>query len=244
LNAKLVDGYTITLPDTEENQKEFPQPKSQKPGVGLPIARCCAVLSLATAALHDLAIGPYAGKETGENALLRGILDSLKPGEMAVFDRYYCSFMMLTMLRQGGVHFCTRLHQRRPTDFRQGKRLGPDDRLVTWLRPQKPAWMSEEQYAEIPETMTLRQVRFHVSIPGRRVETLIVVTSLTDPVAYPKKDIAELYGYRWCAELDIRDIKQTLGLDHVRCKTPDMVRRELWVTLLAYNSPRRVTVAI
>ena len=88
--------------------------------------------------------------------------------------------------------------------------------------------------------MTLRQVRFHVNVPGRRVETLIVVTSLTDPVAYPKEDIAKLYGYRWCAELDIRDIKQTLGLDHVRCKTPDMVRRELWVTLLAYNLIRKL----
>ena len=243
LAAKLIDGFTFTLPDTEENQKEFPQQKSQRPGVGLPIARACAVLSLATAAIHDLNIGPYEGKKTGENALLRGILDSLKPGEVAVFDRYYCSFMMLAMLRPGGVHFCTRLHQRRPVDFRQGKRLGPDDRLVTWLRPQRPAWMSVEQYAEIPETMTLRQVRFHVNVPGRRVETLIVVTSLTDPVAYPKEDIAKLYGYRWCAELDIRDIKQTLGLDHVRCKTPDMVRRELWVTLLAYNLIRKLIAA-
>ena len=134
-------------------------------------------------------------------ALLREILDSLRAGDVAVFDRFYCSFIMLAMLRQGGVHFCTRLHQRCPTDFRRGQRLGPDDRLVTWIRPQKPAWMSVEQYAEIPETMTLRQVRFPVNVPGRRVETLIVVTSLTDPLAYPKKDIAELYGYRWCAEM-------------------------------------------
>jgi len=243
LDAKLIDGSTITMPDTEENQKEFPQQKNQKPGVGLPIARICVVLSLATAALHDLAIGPYAGKKTGENALLRGIVDSLKPGEVAVFDRYYCSFMMLAMLQPGGVHFCTRLHQRRPVDFRQGQRLGHDDRLVTWIRPARPAWMSEEQYAEIPETMTLRQVRFQVRVPGRRVETLIVVTSLIDPVAYPKEDIAELYGFRWCAELDIRDIKQTLSLDHVRCKTPHMVRRELWVTLLAYNLIRKLIAA-
>jgi putative transposase len=243
LDAKLIDGSTITMPDTEENQKEFPQQKNQRSGVGLPIARICVVLSLATAALHDLAIGPYAGKKTGENALLRGIVDSLKPGEVAVFDRYYCSFMMLAMLQPGGVHFCTRLHQRRPVDFRQGQRLGHDDRLVTWIRPARPAWMSEEQYAEIPETMTLRQVRFQVSVPGRRVETLIVVTSLIDPVAYPKEDIAELYGFRWCAELDIRDIKQTLGLDHVRCKTPHMVRRELWVTLLAYNLIRKLIAA-
>ncbi|TAL08920.1 MAG: IS4 family transposase [Nitrospirae bacterium] len=240
LDAQLIDGFTFTLPDTPENQEEFPQQKNQSPGVGLPIARACAVLSLATAAIHDLNIGPYQGKETGESALLRGILDGLQPGDVAVFDRYFCSFMMLAMLRLGGVHFCARLHQRRPGDFRQGKRLGYDDRLVTWTRPKRPPWMSEEWYEQIPETMTLREVRFQVTVPGRRTETLIVVTSLIDPAAYPKEDIAELYGFRWNAELDIRDIKQTLGLDHVRCKTPDMVRRELWVTLLAYNLIRKL----
>ncbi len=240
LHAKLIDGFTFTMPDTSDNQEEFPQQKSQGPGVGFPIARACAVLSLATAAIQDLNIGPYEGKETGESALLCGILDCLKEGDVAVFDRYFCSFMMLAILRRAEVHFCVRLHQRRPGDFRQGQRLGEDDHLVTWARPQRPPWMSEEQYAQIPETMTLRELRFQVTIPGRRTEALAVVTSLIDAHAYPKEDIAELYGYRWNAELDIRDIKQTLGLDHVRCKTPNMVRRELWVTLLAYNLVRKL----
>ena len=240
LHAKLIDGFTFTMPDTPENQQAFPQQKSQRPGAGFPIARACAVLSLATAAIHDLNIAPYEGKETGESALLRGILDSLKEGDVAVFDRCFCSFMMLAILRLGGVHFCARLHQRRPGDFRQGQRLGKDDHLVTWLRPKRPPWMSEELYEQIPEMMTLRELRFQVTIPGRRTETLTVVTSLTDPEVYSKGDIPELYGYRWNAELDIRDIKQTLGLDHVRCKTPDMVRRELWVTLLAYNLVRKL----
>ena len=235
LHAKLIDGFTFTMPDTMENQYEFPQQKSQAPGVGFPIARACAVLSLATAAIHDLNIGPYQGKETGENALLRGMLDGFQKDDLAVFDRYYCSFMMLAMFRLRDVHVCARLHQRRPDDFRQGKRLGRDDHLVTWTRPARPSWMSHELYEQIPETMTLRQVRFQVSVPGRRTETLVVITSLIDPVAYPKEDIAELYGFRWNAELDIREIKQTLSLDHLRCKSPDMVRRELWVTLLAYN---------
>jgi hypothetical protein len=198
------------------------------------------VLSLATAAIHDLNIGPYEGKETGESALLRGILDCLKVGDVAVFDRCFCSFLMLAILRLSGVHFCTRLHQRRPSDFRQGQRLGRDDRLVTWPRPKRPSWMPEELYERIPLTMTLREVRFQVTVPGRRTETLTVVTSLIDPETYSQEDIAELYGYRWNAELDIRDIKQTLGLDHVRCKTPDRVRRELWVTLLAYNLVRKL----
>ena len=240
LDAKLIDGFTFTMPDTPENQGEFPQQKSQRPGAGFPIARACVVLSLATAAIHDLNIGPYEGKETGESALLRGILDCLKTGDVAIFDRYFCSFMMLAILRLGGVHFCTRLHQRRPSDFRQGQRLGRDDHWVTWPRPKRPSWMPEELYERIPPTMTLREVRFQVTVPGRRTETLTVVTSLIDPETYPQEDIAELYGYRWNAELDIRDIKQTLGLDHVRCKTPDMVRRELWVTLLAYNLVRKL----
>ena len=240
LHAKLIDGFTFTMPDTPDNQRAFPQQKNQRPGAGFPIARACAVLSLATAAICDLNFGPYQGKETGESALLRGILDSLKPGDVAVFDRCLCSFLMLAILQLSGVHFCARLHQRRPEDFRRGRRLGKDDHLVTWTRPKRPPWMPEELYEQIPETITLREVRFHVTVPGRRTETLTVVTSLIDPVAYPKEDIAVLYGFRWNAELDIRDIKQTLGLDHVRCKTLDMVRRELWVTLLAYNLIRKL----
>lgn len=240
LHPKLIDGFTFTMPDTDDNQKQFPQQRTQRPGAGFPIARVCVVLSLATAAVQDMNIGPYEGKQTGESALLRGILDCLHPGDVAVFDRIFCSFLMLTLLRMRGIHFCVRLHQRRPVDFRKGRRLGPDDRLVTWIRPKRPAWMSEDQYEPIPETMTLRQVRFQVTEPGKRTEELVVVTSLTDPQEHPAETIAALYGYRWNAELDIRVIKQTLGLDHVRCKTPDMVRRELWVTLLAYNLIRKL----
>ena len=240
LHAKLVDGFTFTMPDTPENQEAFPQPASQDPGVGFPIARCCAVVSLATAGVCDVALGPCEGKETGENALLRHLLEVFDPNDVAVFDRYYCSYMMLAMFLLGGVHVCARLHQRRISDFRRGRRLGPGDHLITWTRPDRPAWMSEAQYARIPETLTLREVRFDVTVPGRRTEALIVVTTLTDPEAFTPEEIATLYGFRWHVELDIRNIKQTLGLDHVRCKTPTMVRRELWVTLLAYNLIRKV----
>ncbi len=240
LHAKLVDGFTFTMPDTPANQEAFPQVASQRPGVGFPIARCCAVVSLATACVCNVAIGPCQGKKSGENALLRSMLESFDENDVVVFDRYYCSYMMLAMLSQGGVHVCARLHQLRPTDFRRGRRLGPNDHLITWTRPAKPTWMSEAEYARMPETLTLRELRFDVTVPGRRTKTLIVVTTLTDPVAYSKEDIATLYGFRWNVELDIRNIKQTLGLDQVRCKTPEMVRRELWVTLLAYNLIRMV----
>ena len=240
LHAKLVDGFTFTMPDTPENQEAFPQQTSQAPGVGLPIARACTIQSLATAAVCDMAIGRYKGKETGETALLRGMLDSFDEGDVAVFDRCYCSFMMLAMLQQRHVDVCARLHQCRSNDFRRGHRLGKHDHLITWTRPVRPPWMSGQVYARIPETLTLREIRFNVNVPGRRTETLTVVTTLTDPKEYSKQDIADLYGFRWNVELDIRDVKQTLGLDHVRCKTPHMVRRELWVTLLAYNLVRKV----
>jgi len=240
LHAKLVDGFTFTMPDTPENQAAFPQPRVQRPGVGFPIARVCAVLSLATACVCDMAVGPCEGKETGEPALLRAMLESFEENNVAVFDRYYCWFMMLALLSLRGCHVCARRHQQRRSDFRRGRRLGPGDHLITWTRPQKPKWMSQEQYDQMPETLTLREVQFQVMVPGRRTETITVITTLTDSKAYSREDIADLYGFRWNAELDIRHIKQTLHLDHVRCKTPDMVRRELWVTLLAYNLIRKV----
>ena len=240
LHAKLVDGFTFTMPDTPENQAQFPQIGAQRPGVGLPIARACAVLSLATASLCDLAIGPYEGKETGETALLRQLLESFDENDVVVFYRYYCSFVMLALLSLCGLHVCARLHQVRHSDFRRGRRLGPGDHLITWTRPARPQWMSPEQYDRIPETLTLREVRFDVKVPGYRTRSITIITTLTDPQAYSREDLAELYGFRWNAELDIRQIKQTLHLDHVRCKTPEMVRRELWVTLLAYNLIRKV----
>ena len=239
-HAKLIDGFTFTMPDTATNQQAFPQQSSQAPGVGFPIARACTVQSLATAAVCNLAIGPYAGKETGESALLRSLLGSFDGDDVAVFDRCCCSFMMIALFQHGHVHVCTRLHQRRKSDFRRGRRLGKDDHLMTWTRPTCPAWMSEEEYDQIPETLTLREIRFNVVIPGRRTDAITVVTTLTDPDEYSAQDIADLYGCRWNVELDIRDVKQTLGLDHVRCKSPEMVLLEVWVTLLAYNLVRRV----
>lgn len=240
LHAKLVDGFTFTMPDTPANQAAFPQNREQQPGVGLPIARACIVLSLATACACNLAVGPYEGKGTGESALFRRLLDTFAAHDVAVFDRYYCSYMMLALLVLRGVHVCARRFERRRSDFRQGRRLGPGDHLITWTRPAKPPWMSPEQYAQIPETLTLREVQFQVCVPGYRVQTLTIITTLTDPTAYSREEIAELYGCRWNVELDIRHIKQTLHLDHVRCKTPAMVEREVWVTLLAYNLIRKV----
>jgi putative transposase len=242
-HAKLVDGFTFTMPDTPANQAAYPQHTAQKPGIGFPIARACAILSLATACVMDLALGPYSGKETGETALLRELLESLNAEDVLVADRYYCSFLMIALLLGRGVDVCARMHQRRHVDFRRGRRLGKYDHLVEWTKPDRPAWMDEATYAAMPPQIVLREIRFNVVEPGRRVRTLTVVTTLIDADAYSPAEIAALYGFRWNTELDIRSIKQTLNLAHVRCKSPAMVRRELWTTLLGYNLIRTTAAA-
>jgi hypothetical protein len=242
-HAKLIDGFTLTMPDTPANQAEYPQQTSQKPGVGLPIARAVAILSLATACVMDLALGRYAGKQTGEPALLRELFGRLGSEDIAVFDRCYCSFMMIALLLAQGAHVCTRKHQRRHSDFRRGRRLGKYDHLIVWTRPARPEWMDEATYQTIPETLELREIRYNVVEPGRRTRSIDIITTLTDPVKYTKAEIAQLYGFRWNAELDIRAIKSNLNLGHVRCKSPEMVRREIWTTLLAYNLIRTTAAA-
>lgn len=234
-HAKLVDGFTFTMPDTPQNQAVYPQSVTQQPGVGLPIARCVAILSLATACVTDVALGPYQGKESGETALLRTLFASLAAGDIAVMDRYYCSFLMIALLLAQGTHTCARKHHLRHSDFRRGRRLGKYDHLIVWTRPQRPEWMDEETYAQIPATLQLRELRFHIVEPGRRTRTIDLITTLTDADEHSPADIAELYGFRWNAELDLRSIKSNLNLAHVRCKSPAMVRRELWTTLLGYN---------
>lgn len=234
-HAKLIDGFTFTMPDTPANQAEFPQQRSQAVGVGLPIARAVVIVSLATACVLDAVFGPYRGKETGESALLRSLLAKFKLGDVAVMDRYYCSYMMIALLSQQGADTCARKHHLRHSDFRRGRRLGKYDHIIVWTRPERPEWMDEEMYAKIPKTLELREIRYTVVERGKRTKTIDVITTLTDADQYSTEDIAQLYGFRWNSELDIRSIKSNLNLAHVRCKSPEMVRREVWTTLLGYN---------
>lgn len=235
----LADGSTVSMPDTAANQADYPQPTTQEPDLGFPIARMVVLISLATAMIKDLAIGPYAGKETGETALLRQLLDRFQSGDILLADRYYCSYFMIALLLERGIDFVVRLHQARTADFRRGRRLGPGDHLVEWQRPARPEWMDQETYERMPASIQVRQVEVQVHQPGFRVDALVVVTTLTDADQYSRDDLAELYHQRWLAELDIRTIKITLGLDVLRCKSPEMVRREIWTGLLAYNLIRQ-----
>jgi len=238
-HVKLADGFTFSMPDTEENQAEYPQHTTQQPGLGFPIARCVVLLSLATGMVCDLEIGPFSGKETGETALLRNLVQRLRDGDILLADHYYCSYFLIALLKILGVDFVVRLHQRRNANFRRGRRLGPGDHIVTWVRPKRPSWMDDATYETIPKSMEVREVQVNTSYRGCRSRSLIVVTTLLDDTRYTHDDIAALYERRWLAELDIRAIKSTLGFDVLRCTWPDMVRTELWVALLAYNLIRR-----
>jgi putative transposase len=239
-HVHLVDGFVVSMPDTPANQQRYPQPASQKPGLGFPLLRLVLVVSLITACVQGLAYGPYEGKETGETALFRRLLAEMVSGDVAVLDRYYGSYFMVVLAQRQGVDMVVRLHQRRSCDFRRGRRLGPDDHVVVWQRPPRPDWMSVADYATMPETLTVREVRVQVAEPGFRVETLVVVTTLTDADTYGKEDIGDLYRERWQVELDIRSLKVGLQMDHLRCLTPFMVDKEVWANVLSYNLLRKV----
>jgi DDE family transposase len=238
-HVHLVDGTTVSMPDTVANQAAYPQADSQEEGLGFPIARVVVLLSLATAMVQGMAIGPYAGKETGETALLRALLDRLDKGSIVLADRYYCSYFMIALLQELGIDIVARLHQRRAVDFQRGQRLGSGDHVVTWTKPQRPDWMDETTYQRMPASLRVREIYVQVRQPGFRVASLIVVTTLTDAAQYPKDDIAELYHQRWLVELDIRAIKVTMNMDVLRCRSPEMIEREMWTCLLAYNLIRQ-----
>jgi putative transposase len=236
----LVDGSTLSMPDTPANQQAYPQSRSQRPGVGFPIVRWVALLGLATGVVLDSAFGPCRGKQTGETALFRTLLCSLHRGDVVLADRYYCSYWMVALLQALGVDVVFRKHQLRHTDFRCGRRLGRNDHVVTWTKPQRPTWMDQATYDSLPETLALREVRLAVTTPGCRVKDLVVVTTLRDHETYTKDEILDLYHERWHAEIDLRSIKTQMKMEILRCKTPEMVRKEIWAHLLTYNLIRKV----
>jgi hypothetical protein len=238
-HVRLVDGTTVSMPDTQANQEAYPQPSAQQKGVGFPLARLVVMLSLATAMVSGYQMGPYSGKETGETALLRQLFDHFSPGDVALVDRYFCGWFMIALQRQRGVDTVTRQHQLRTTDFRRGQRLGPGDHLVYWPKPARPAWMDQATYDGLPVWLCVRELEVRVHQPGFRVESFVVITTLINAKQYSREDVAELYHQRWLVELDIRAIKITLGMDILRCKSPEMVHREVAGCLLAYNLIRQ-----
>jgi hypothetical protein len=238
--VKLLDGSTVIMPDTEANQAEYPQSRSQKPGLGFPIARLLVIISLAVGTVLDAAMGPYRGKETSELGLLRQISGQLRPGDIALADRLFCSYWVIADSQARRVDVVFRLHQTRKTDFRRGRRLGPGDHIVTWPKTQRPDWMSPAEYAAMPDELQLREVRVRIKERTKRTRELVIVTTLLDAKKYSASAIRDLFRQRWHAELDLRSLKTTMGMEMLRTKTPDMVRKEVGMHLLAYNLIRGV----
>lgn len=225
-SVKLLDGTTISMPDTARNQPAYPQSGVQRFGLGFPLAMLVAIMSLSTGAVLAWALGPCRGKHTGEQALFRQLMPKLNVGDIVLADRYHCNYFTAAQLVAQGVDLVTRQHQRRITDFRRGRRLGRRDHLVDWVRPNRPSWMDAETYALMPERLAMRETD-----RGGRV----LVTTLTDAKWVSAADIDALYGRRWQVEVDLRSIKAEMGMDILRTQTPSMIDKEIAVYLLAYN---------
>jgi hypothetical protein len=233
----IADGSHVSMPDTPENQEAYPQVYNQEPGIGFPLARVAVLLSLASGACHDLAIAAYAGKGTGETTLLRQMYGSLSPGDVIVADALFDDYFLIWELRQRGVDVVARAqYQRVGTQTVQSR---PDGDVIVWQRPNKPHGMPGEQYRTYPKSQTMRQVSIDARDKDNRVEQFKVVTTILD-ASIDGGQIGGLYERRWEGELDIRSIKSVMKMDVLRCKTPEMVRKEIWAHLLAYNLLRTV----
>jgi hypothetical protein len=227
--VRLVDGATVTLPDTEENQVAYPQSSSQKTGLGFPICRLVALLCLGSGALLNAATGPCKGKGSDEQSLLRSMLDVLKGDDILLGDAFYATYFLLCELVGRGVDGLFEQHgsRKRSTDFRKGEKLGVRDHLIVLIKPKKkPDWMSQDEYDRAPSTLKVREFK-----AGGK----IMITTFLCPKDAPKSVLKVLYRSRWNVELDLRNIKTTLRMETLRCKTPEMAIKELWVYLLAYN---------
>ena len=238
--VKLFDGSTVSMPDTPENQAAYPQSRSQSSGVGFPLARIGVLFSLSVGAVLDLGIRRWAGKFQSELAMLGDMFSMFESGDVLLTDRYLCSYMEIAVLRGLGVDFVGRMHAHRKVDFRRGVKLGPNDHLVEWTKPARPDWMSRKQYAALSETMFIRELSFRLIRKGYRTRTIVIATTLLDAALYPQAEIAKLYRLRWDAEINLRSLKTMMNMDVLRCQTPDMVRKEIWAHLLAYNLIRTV----
>lgn len=239
--VKIPDGSTVTMPDTPENQAAYPQATSQEPGVGFPIARILVVFSLAVGTVLDAVLGPYQGKQTSELALLRQIISVFHQSDVALADRFFCSYWVIAALQARGVDVVVRLHQCRKADFRRGRRLGRDDHVVAWTKPQQvPDWMTRDEYDATPAQIMIRELRVRVGDKAKRVRTLVIATTMLDATTYRADELRELFRRRWHAELDLRSLKSDMRMEMLRTKSPEMVRKEVAMHLLAYNLIRGV----
>lgn len=231
----MFDGTTVSMPDTAANQEAYPQVYNQKSGLGFPIARIGAIMSLCCGAILNLGVCRYAGKGQSELGMLRTLWNLFQPGDVLLADRLICAWTEMVMLKQRGVDSVCRFSSHRRADFRRGKRLAHGDHIVKWSKPAKPRSIDRETYDALPEFLMIRECRVRVKQPGFRIKTLTIATTLLDENEFTQNDLIQLYRARWNNELDLRSIKSTMQMDELRCKSPESVRKEIWTHVLAYN---------
>jgi hypothetical protein len=237
----MFDGTTVSMPDTPANQKAYPQVYNQKPGLGFPIARVGALTSLSCGVILNLGVCQYAGKGQGEVSLLRKLWDLLRPGDVLLTDRLMANWLNIFLLQQRGVELVARLNKaNRKADFRRGKRLGHHDHIVRWYKPTTIRSLNWHAYKVLPEFITVREALIPVAQPGFRTKTIVIVTTLLDHLQTTREDLGTLYRARWNNELDLRSIKSTMQMHQLRCKSPELVRKEIWTHILAYNLIRTI----
>ncbi len=238
--VSVIDGSSVSMPDTAANQEKYPQPKGQEKGCGFPVMRIVGIFSLATGVLLDVAKGALS---VHERTLFRSLWGLFEPGDVALADRGFTGYADFYYLKECGVDPVMRNHQRRKKGVTQLKRLGKNDRLVAWHKTKshlRPKWVCKEQWEAMPERLTVRELTVHVDVPGFRTKSLVLVTTLLDPKAFPASAFAELYRKRWAVELYLRHLKTTMSMDVLRCKTPEMVDKELYMHLIAHNLVRAI----
>jgi hypothetical protein len=256
----LIDGSSVSMPDTPALQEAFGQPGMQTPGCGFPVMHVLALFHAATGLLIRVAGAPL---RTHDLSGVGPMHPDLAAGDVLVGDRAFCSFAHLALLAARQVFGVFRVHQKQIVDFRPGRRsassrsrqqkksglptsrwlarLGRHDQLVEYPKPKsRPDWLTAQAYAALPPTLIVRELRYTVRARGRRTRVITLATTLLDPVAYPAAEVAELYGQRWQVETNLRHLKQTLRMDVLRCQTVEGVQKELMVYALVYNLVRLV----
>jgi hypothetical protein len=223
----------------------YPQRDNLPGGVGFPLVRLVVLFGLATGCCLDAVFGPYSGKGAGETTLARLLLARLSPGDVLLGDRIFATYWLLAgvLAKRADAVFRLHAHRRRDGSSRSSRlerALGPGDNLVLWQRPKRPQWLDEATYQAMPKELRLRIVWQRLEVPGFRTRELEVVTTLLDAVAYPAAAVVALYRRRWSAELNLRTLKTGMKMEHLWCQTPEMLRKEVWGHLLAYNLVRAV----
>ncbi len=245
-HVHVIDGTTSTAPDTVDNQKVYPQRDNLPGGVGFPLVRWVGLFSLATAACRDAQIGPYSGKGTGETTLARMVIErQVNPDNVVLGDRLFATYWMIAGVRVREADGLFRLHAHRDREGSKGasrleRRQGLSDNVLVWTKPKRPEWMTQEIYDSIPNELRVRVIWYRIEVPGFRVREITLVTTMLGAKEYPLEELVALYRRRWSVELNIRTIKQTMKMEHLTSKTPEMLRKELWAHLLSYNLIRSV----